>query len=58
LWTDAEVRELAGLLHAVHDHFSGLPWTGDAPSSFEVEVKKDAAGRIVLKQARPYLLGF
>lgn len=56
LWTDDEVSTLAGLLFTAHDHFASLPWKGAAPTSFDLEIKKDAAGRIILKQARPYLL--
>ncbi len=56
LWTDEEVAKLAGLLFTAHDHFASLPWTGAAPTSFDIEIKKDVEGRLVLKQARPYLL--
>jgi hypothetical protein len=55
LWSDPELETLSGLLFLVHDHFAAhvYPALPDLRLDFEVEVTAD--GRIVIKQARPYL---
>lgn len=55
LWTDDELTELSSRVFTVHDHFAErvYPHVSNLRLDLEVEVTFD--GRIVIKQARPYL---
>ena len=55
LWGDAEREELAGLLFVVQDHFARVVYPGIEGLRLDVEVEVTVDGRVVLKQARPFL---
>jgi hypothetical protein len=55
LWSDARVAELAALLFVVHDHFTVSVYPDIMPLLLDVEVDVTMDGRIVIKQARPYV---
>jgi hypothetical protein len=51
---EAELEALAGHLGAIHQHFKVLHGAG-ADFAMDVEFKLDAAGELVIKQARPLI---
>ena len=51
----ARLPELAGLLFLVHDHFAAQVYPQDPELQLDLELKITRDGRIVIKQARPYL---
>jgi hypothetical protein len=55
LWSTPRLAELAALLYTVHDHFAATVYPQHDPLRLDVEVKVTEDGRIVLKQARPYV---
>ena len=55
VWTPDEVATLAALLYQVQDHFAAEVYPDLTPLALDLEIKRTADGRIVLKQVRPYL---
>ena len=57
MWTPAQLATLAGLLFQAQDHFAAEVYPDVTPLRLDLEVKRTADGRVVLKQVRPYLGG-
>lgn len=55
LYSDVELATLESLLFLVHDHFATNVYPDLAALRLDVEIEVTHDGRIVLKQARPYL---
>jgi pyruvate,water dikinase len=55
LWRDDRLRELAGMLFDVHDHFSAAVYPELEPLLLDLEVDVTMDGRTVIKQVRPYV---
>lgn len=55
VWDRMKLQELGGLLFMVHDHFAANVYPHLAPVSIDVELKHTRDGRIVIKQARPFV---
>lgn len=55
LYSEAQLATLAGLLFSVHDHFAAHVYPTLTGLRLDVEIEVTSDGRIVLKQARPYL---
>ena len=55
VWSQAQLLELTGLLFTLQDHFEQHVYTNLDPLALDVEIKVTADGRLLLKQARPYL---
>jgi pyruvate,water dikinase len=55
LWTDEELTELSSRVFTVHDHFSAHVYSHIPNLRLDLEVEVTFDGRIVIKQARPYL---
>lgn len=55
LWSDERVRELAGLVFDVHDHFSTIVYPELDPLMLDIEVDVTMDGDTVIKQVRPYV---
>ncbi len=55
VWSGAELATLAQLLFLVQDHFAVEVYPDIVPLALDLEIKRTADGRIVLKQVRPYL---
>ena len=53
LWTETELTNLAELLFLVQDHYRTRSDTA-SPIELDIEIKKTADNRIVIKQVRPY----
>jgi len=54
--TETKIGELVEVLETIQRHFRGLYGAGDDPSfAMDVEFKIDGAGRLVVKQARPWI---
>lgn len=54
--TEAQVRELTQVLQRVQDHFKVTYGKQDDPKfAMDVEFKIDAAGKLIVKQARPWV---
>ena len=51
--SDSQLESLAGHLGAIHAHFKTLFGAGTSDFAVDVEFKVDAAGKLVIKQARP-----
>jgi pyruvate, water dikinase len=51
----AQVEELAGLLFAVQAHFEAHVYPALEPLVLDLEIKVTADGRLVIKQARPFV---
>jgi pyruvate,water dikinase len=56
LWSDGHLTELGHLLATVQDHFARVVYPNTAPLSLDLEIKLTADDRVVIKQARPYIL--
>lgn len=54
LWED--LGPLAALVHQVHDHFATAVYPEH--TRFDLEVKREAGGQIVIKQIRPFISAF
>jgi len=53
---DARIDELRRALTTLHEHFQGVyRRTGDPAFAMDVEFKVDVDGRLVIKQARPFV---
>jgi len=55
VWSPTELATLAELLYLVQDHFAASVYPDIVPLALDLELKRTADGRIVVKQARPYL---
>lgn len=55
VWAAPKLDELGGLLFTVHDHFSGHVYPHLEAVSMDVELKHTRDGRVVIKQARPFV---
>jgi hypothetical protein len=55
VWTPAALEEAAQALFTLHDHFSAEVYPHLAPLSMDVELKWARDGRVVIKQARPFV---
>jgi hypothetical protein len=56
LWSAAHLVELGQLLATVQDHFSRVVYPQAMPLSLDLEIKLTSDARVVIKQARPYIL--
>ena len=54
LWSDERFAELMTVVFEAHDHFAANVYD-DPASTFDLEVKLTADGRVVIKQIRPYI---
>lgn len=55
LWTPENLAILADLTRTVQAHFAANVYPEVQPLRLDMEVKIDAAGEVVIKQARPYV---
>jgi hypothetical protein len=55
VWTPEALDEAAQALFTLHDHFSAEVYPHLAPLSLDVELKWARDGRVVIKQARPFV---
>jgi pyruvate, water dikinase len=55
VWTQEALAEVAQALFTLHDHFSANVYPQLAPLSMDVELKWARDGRVVIKQARPFV---
>jgi hypothetical protein len=56
LWSVAHLAELGQLLAVVQDHFARVVYPTTTPLSLDLEIKLTSDDRVVIKQARPYIL--
>jgi pyruvate,water dikinase len=56
LWSEAQIAQLGALLFLVHDHFAGQVYPQVPRLSLDTEIKLTRDDRIVIKQARPYVV--
>ena len=57
LWSESQLSTLAALLFTVQDHFAAEVYAALTPLRLDMEIELTRDGRIVVKQARPYLGG-
>ncbi len=55
VWTPEALDEAAQALFLLHDHFNAAVYPNLAPLSMDVELKWTRDGRVVIKQARPFV---
>ncbi len=55
VWSTEKLEQVGALLFLVHDHFGAQVYPDLAPVSIDVELKHTMDGRVVLKQARPFI---
>ncbi len=55
LWPVDRFRELTKLLHTVHEHFRANVYSHLSWLALDIELKVTRDGRLIIKQARPYL---
>ncbi|HEY0712026.1 MAG TPA: PEP/pyruvate-binding domain-containing protein, partial [Polyangia bacterium] len=55
LWTPERLGELGQLLFKVQDHFQANVYPHRSPLALDIELKITQDGRLLIKQARPYL---
>lgn len=58
IWSEAQLEEIAELLYLAHQHFALNVYSHLTNFSLDVEIKLTSKGKIVFKQARPFVSEF
>ncbi len=55
VWPTSELNAMARAITAIHEHFEPNVYPELSPLSLDLEIKHTADGRVVVKQARPFV---